>query len=143
MAESTQVSKFFFFFFLLTELLRDIQRTVRLVRAEFHQNRADQFGFVSASPESRSQHVQLPLKISMEPTSTEATANLQPPCAALLLCSRLSAHPSPPPFLSIPSLHPPRLAATDNDKDERTARVKGSSASSQSHQSQFHFVTCL
>ena len=41
-----------FFFFLLTELLRDmLQRTARPAGAEFHQNRADQFGFVSASPE--------------------------------------------------------------------------------------------
>lgn len=51
-------------------------RTMRQVRAEFHQNRAYQFGFVSASPESCSQHVRLPRKISMEPTSTEAPANL-------------------------------------------------------------------
>lgn len=116
---------------------------MRPVRAEFHQNRADQFGFMSASPESCSQHVQLPLKISMEPGSTEAAANLQPPallsCSArrylLILLLQLSRPSS--------SLHPPCLALTDNDGDERTVRVKGSSASSQSHQSQFHFVTCL
>lgn len=90
-----------------------------------------------------SQHVQLPLKISMEPTSTEAAVNLQPLCSCAPLCAAVICSSCPSTFLVHPLLHPRRLALTDNDGDERTVCVKGSSASSQSHQSQFHFVTCL
>lgn len=69
------------------------------------------------------QHVQLPLKISMQPASRESTTALQHP--VLLVSSRPSAHPST--VLAHLPFHLQHLTLTDKDEDERTARVKGSS----------------
>lgn len=58
--------------------------------------------------EGCSQHVQLPLKISMDPTSTEATTNLQPPTFfcfphgyLFVLLLHIFCPSSPPPSMSI------------------------------------------
>lgn len=69
------------------------------------------------------QHVQLPLKISMQPTSTESTTALQQP--VLLVSSRSSAHPST--IIAHLPFHLQHLTLADKDEDERTVRVKGSS----------------
>lgn len=87
-----------------------------------------------------SQHAQLPLKISMEPTSTEATANLLPPLCSFpaLLGLYLLIHflhlacPSSPLY---PLCRYPRLTMMEM---KGQCEVKAPL----SHQSQFHFVTC-
>lgn len=75
------------------------------------------------SSRSTCQHVQLPLKISMQPTSTESTTAPQHPVH--LVSPRSSAHPFRYSCQSFPSTF--SIELTDKDEDERTAWVKGSS----------------
>lgn len=124
-AESTQVSKFFLFFG--SQSCRETSSVYCETGESWNSPKSSRSVWICVSISGGwSQHVQLPLKISMEPTSTETTSNLQAPglflrapCSSPLSLSQR--------FFSILSCRP-CLTLTDNDGDVWTGGVKGSAA---------------
>lgn len=104
----------FFFFFAYRAAERHVQHTVRPVRAEFHQNRADQFGFVSASPKVVVSMYSCHWKSAWNPLRQKPPLIFSPP--VLLSCPACGYLLIPLLHLSCPSSPPPSVSSFDRQR---------------------------
>lgn len=98
-AEYTLVYKSLLFFFAYGAAERHRRWTVRPVRAEFHQNRADQFGFVSASPEAGVSMYSCLWKSAWSLLRQKLPLIFSPLCSSSAPLVVIRFPPSPPHFL--------------------------------------------